>query len=353
MDPTPTPQSELDEPLPEETPPEPPRFRWPRSAFLLPVVTLLVVAYFIPLPYFVVSPGSAEDVEPLIRVRVHQVYPSKGHLLLTDVYLRPPNLYRALEAWWDPAKSVLPERQVLGPGESPEQEYERALSDMDTSKIDAAVVALTRLTGYPKEHRPGVLVESVAPGAPADGRLFAGDLITAVDGRKVTALAMLRRIIRSTDVGHPLAFTVHAGGKTRIERVAPARVSGLSYPVIGVALVENFPFPLDIESGDIGGPSAGLMWALGLIDLLTPGDLTGGQRIAGTGTIGLDGSVGPIGGVEQKVVAAERAGAKVFFVPADNAQGARSVADHIVLVVVRTYDDAIRYLQAHGGSLTG
>jgi len=91
--------------------------------------------------------------------------------------------------------------------------------------------------------------------------------------------------------------------------VAPATVSGVDHPIIGVSLVENWPFPLTIESGDIGGPSAGLMWTLGLIDLLTPGDLTGGRTLAGTGTIALDGTVGPIGGIQEKVVAAENAGA--------------------------------------------
>ena len=103
----------------------------------------------------------------------------------------------------------------------------------------------------------------------------------------------------------------------------------------------------DIDSGDIGGPSAGLMWTLGVIDLLTPGELTGGRVIAGTGTIALDGTVGPIGGIQEKVVAAEHAGAKVFFVPTADAAGARSIAHGIVLVPVKTFQDALDYLQAN------
>jgi PDZ domain-containing protein len=125
------------------------------------------------------------------------------------------------------------------------------------------------------------------------------------------------------------------------------RVKGISYPVIGVAGVENFPFPLTIDSGNIGGPSAGLMWTLGLADLLTPGDLTGRKTIAGTGTIDLEGKVGPIGGIGEKVIAAERAGAKVFFAPTQDAPEARRAADHIVIVAVATFMDAVKYLQQH------
>src|SRR4051812_24597912 len=128
MDPISQADPGIDEPSLEETPPDAPRFGRSRSAFLLPVVALLVVAYFVPLPYIVVSPGSAEDVEPLIHVRAQQVYPSAGHLLLTDVYLRQPNLYRALEAWWNRSKAVIPEREILAPGETVEQQYQRALS---------------------------------------------------------------------------------------------------------------------------------------------------------------------------------------------------------------------------------
>jgi len=113
-----------------------------------------------------------------------------------------------------------------------------------------------------------------------------------------------------------------------------------------VSLVANWPFPLTIESGDIGGPSAGLMWTLGLIDLLTPGDLMGGQTVAGTGTIAPDGTVGPIGGIQEKVVAAEHAGAKVFFAPSTEAGDARSVAHGMVIVPVKTYRDALIYLQS-------
>src|SRR5436305_14675441 len=135
-------------------------------------------------------------------------------------------------------------------------------------------------------------------------------------------------MIRSAGVGHSLTFEIQAAGETHRLQLAPATIKGLDHPAIGIGSVANFAFPLDIQSGNIGGPSAGLMWTLGLVDLLTPGDLTGGPVVAGTGTIDLTGKVGPIGGISQKVVAAERAGATVFFAPAEAASQARPVRHH-------------------------
>ena len=328
-----------------------PAFPWRKLAFVAPAVLFAVVVYLVRLPYFVIAPGPAEDVEPLIHIDQHQTYPSDGHLLLTAVSLYQPNAYEALWAWIDKTESVVPESDILAPGETQQQGIQRGLSQMDTSKIDAAVVALSKYAGYPKQHGEGVLVESVLPGSPAAGKLFAGDLIVSVDGTVVEDPAQLGTIIQEAGIGHVLRFEIRAAGETHQVEVAPAKIRGLSHPAIGIGSVANFPFPLDIESGDIGGPSAGLMWTLGVIDLLTPGDLTGGRAVAGTGTIDLDGNVGPIGGIAEKVVAAERAGAVVFFAPSSEAREASAVADHIQVIPVTTYLDAVRYLQDHGGSL--
>jgi PDZ domain-containing protein len=321
------------------------RSRGGKLIYLIPVVTVLFIASLIHLPYFVLRPGPAKDVETLIHISQHQTFPSRGHLLLTSVSYYRPNIYQAFGAWLDPAESVVPERDLLGPGQSQEQEFQQALSDMDTSKIDAAVLALTRYAGYPEEHGPGLLVEAVFPKSPAEGKIFAGDLITSVDGRSVDDPDRLGSMIEAAGVGHALTFSIQAGGKTRRVSVAPATVPDVDHPVIGVSIVNNFPFPLSIDSGNIGGPSAGLMWTLGLVDLLTPGDLTKGKTIAGTGQISLDGKVLPIGGVQEKVVAAERAGATLFFVPVQDAPAARSVAKKILLVPVKTYLEAVAYLE--------
>jgi PDZ domain-containing protein len=247
--------------------------------------------------------------------------------------------------WLDSTEAVVPERDILLPGESQDQEFQRALSQMDTSKIDAAYVALSSFTAYPEVHGKGVLVESVVPGTPADGRLFAGDLIVSVDGEPIDDSDELGRLIRGAGVGHALTFHIEAGGETHDVNVSPVRVKDVSYPIVGIAPVNNFPFPLTIDSGNIGGPSAGLMWTLGVVDVLTPGDLTGGRIIAGTGTIDITGTVGPIGGIQEKVVAAERAGAKIFFAPTQDAPSAKEVADRMVVVSVTTYQDALDYLR--------
>lgn len=318
---------------------------WRKVVALVPVAVLAWVLYFVRIPYFVISPGPAQDVLPLIHIDEETVYPTNGRLLLTAVNLQQPNVYEALWAWVDDTQAVVPEGDILTPGESQQQEVRRQLSEMDTSKIDAAYVALRAYANYPAEHGRGVLVESVLPDAPADGKLFAGDLIESVDGKPVNDPEELGNLIRAAGVGNAVTIRIKAAKETHDVSVRPARVEGIAYPVIGVAGVQNFPFPLTIDSGNIGGPSAGLMWTLGLADLLTPGDLTGGKTIAGTGTIDLEGKVGPIGGIAEKVIAAERAGARIFFAPLLDASEARGAADKMVVVPVSSFMDAVRYLQ--------
>jgi len=330
--------------VPEE---DEPLLPWRKLAFLVPVVALAWILYFVRIPYFVISPGPAQDVLPLIHVDQQTVYPANGHLLLTAVNLQQPNVYEAVWAWADSTRAVVPEGDILAPGETQQQNVRRALSEMDTSKIDAAYVALNAYAGYPDRHGKGVLVESVLPGSPADGKLFSGDLIESVNGEPLDDPEELSRLIRAAGAGNPVTVRIKAAGETHDVSLRPVMVKGIAYPVIGVSGVANFPFPLTIDSGSIGGPSAGLMWTLGLADLLTPGDLTGGKTIAGTGTINLDGQVGPIGGIAEKVIAAERAGARIFFAPLLDAAEARSVADNIVVVPVRTFMDAVRYLEQH------
>jgi len=336
------------EPPPPDAPrEEEPFLPWRKFVAFVPIAALAWILYFVHIPYFVISPGPAQDVLPLIHIDHRTVHPASGHLLLTAVNLQQPNIYEALWAWLDSTQAVLPEGDILAPGESQQQEARRQLSEMDTSKIDAAYVALHAYAGYPAQHGKGVLVESVLPGTPAAGKLFAGDLIESVDGNSVNDPEELGSMIRAAGVGKPVSVRIRAGGETHDVSIRPARVKGIGHPIIGVSGVENFPFPLAIDSGNIGGPSAGLMWTLGVADLLTPGELTGGKTIAGTGTIDLEGKVGPIGGVSEKVIAAERAGAKVFFVPLQDAAEARRAADHIVVVPVATFMDAVRYLHQH------
>jgi Lon-like protease len=325
-----------------------------KGVALLPLVMLAFVLYSVRLPYFLIGPGPAEEVGPLIHVSGTQTFESAGHFILTSVTEQQANAYDLVRAWLDRSTIAVPEEQVLAPGQTQEQEIQIARSQMDTSKIDAAVVALTAYANYPMEHGDGALIEAVYTGAPADGKLFAGDVIVSIDGQPVRTPEDVGPPIVAAGAGHAMTFRVEGrpGGPVTVT-VTPRWEPTVKRAVIGISTVSSFPFDLTIDSGNIGGPSAGLMWTLGIVDLLTPGDLTGGRRIAGTGAIDASGKVYPIGGVEEKVVAARNAGATVFLVPVENAASARSVGGGLTIVPVRTYDDAVTYLQGGGSGATG
>jgi PDZ domain-containing protein len=299
------------------------------------------------LPYYAVGPGPAQEVEPLITIGHHTTYPSAGKLIMTTVSEYKVTPLLALQAWIDPNLELKKQSELFQPGSTQQQEQQRALSEMDQSKIDAAFVVLRKLTSYPKRHGSGALIEGVEAGCPADGRLFSGDLVTAINGTPITSNAEASKVLDGVAPASPLTFRVSAAGQTHEVRLVRTTCDPTVHrPIVGIQMVDSFPFPLSISSGDIGGPSAGLMWALGLYDLLTPGDLTSGRTIAGTGTVGLDGTIGPIGGIQDKVVAAERVGATVFLAPKDNMQDLSGVdTGGMKVVPVGSFEDALRYLQ--------
>ena len=312
-----------------------------------PAAALTVCLSVVELPLFVEAPGRARSVLPLIDVDGTSTFESEGRLLMTTVNVGRLNAFEALAAWIDPQAVVIPEHVVIPPGQT-DQEYERASrSQMDQSKIAAVAVALEVLSDYPEEHGPGVIVQDVLGGAPAEGRLFPGDLITRVNGSPLADVEQLRDAIGSADEGGSVTLLVRPieGGEATTVEVRPTRVEGVDRPVIGIATVANFPYEVDIQSGSIGGPSAGLMWALGVIETLTPEDLTDGRVIAGTGTVDLEGRVGRIGGVRQKVVGAEDAGAEVFLLPTGDLAEARGAGGSIELVPVDTVGQALRFLE--------
>lgn len=312
---------------------------------VIPIAAFALVLSAVPLPYYGEGPGPAREVEPLIHVTGPHLYRSAGKFVLTSVSFRTLTLPKLIGAWRDPAESVVPESLLVFPGESQQHADQRSISEMDTSKIDATYWVLSLLKGYPKDHGAGALVEAVGSGCPADGTLFPGDLIRSVNGHAIPDVPTLDRVLKGIPTTAPLTVRVSAGGATTDVRLTRRRCGGLHRAVMGISTVPNFPFDVTISSGEIGGPSAGLMWSLGLYDLLTPGDLTGGRTIAGTGTIDPAGKVGPIGGVENKIAAAEHAGATAFLVPVDNLAAARTVPTHMRLVPVRTFQDALRYLR--------
>jgi PDZ domain-containing protein len=307
----------------------------------------LAIALFVGwvrLPYYALGPGPARDVTPLIRVQGHPVYASEGELVMTTVSYRKVTALQALIAWIDPNVSVVAQDLLYPPGSTVEREDQRARSQMDQSKIDATAVVLRRLLGWPADHRDGALVQYVAPGCPAEGELFPGDLVVRIDGRTVSSVEDASRLLDAAPADRPVAFEVEAGGE-RVEVTLTRAECGGDEPLIGISMIDRFPIDVTISSGDIGGPSAGMMWALGLYELLTPGDLTEGRTIAGTGTIDLRGRVGPIGDIADKVVAAQRAGADVFLIPrADLADLDDADTGDMDVVPVSSFSQVLRYL---------
>lgn len=319
------------------------QLRTRRSLLILsPLATLAICLYLVDLPLFVEAPGTAKSVLSLIDIDGAETYDSRGKLLLTTVNVGRSNAFDAIRAWLDDDVELVPERDLIPSGQTERQYDQVQVSLMDQSKISAVAVALRRLTDYPRDHREGVIVHAVVAGTPAEGELFVGDLISEIDGDPLSGLADLRRRIEDAH-GSQIELSVEPleGGQSRSVSLRP--VSGDDGPVIGISALENFPFDISISSGQIGGPSAGLLWALGVADLLDPVDLTDGVVVAGTGTVDLDGAVGAIGGIELKIVAAARAGADLFLLPRGNLPEVRRVGD-MELVPVATVAEALEVL---------
>jgi Lon-like protease len=322
------------------------RLSRPIGGLVLAAVAAATV--FLPLPYYSLGPGPAREMPPLIRFEERERYDPGGRIVMTTVRLRQLTLADAALAWLDTHRRIVHRDVVYPPGVPREEEERRSVSQMDESKIAATYVVLTRLTSYPRDHGAGALVAQTVPGCPADGELFPGDVIMSIDGRSIRSATQASRRIDAADPGSPITFDVEVdGGSERATFTREACGDG-DDALVGVRLLGAFPFPIAMESGDVGGPSAGLMWALALWELLSPDDLTAGRTIAGTGQLGLDGTVYPIDGIASKVVAADRAGAAIFLAPAGNMENLRGVDTGDVQVVpVETFDDA---LEALGGA---
>jgi PDZ domain-containing protein len=304
------------------------------------------LAFTVYLPWYAVGPGPARAVQPLIRFEDRTRYESQGSFVMTSVRYTRLTGFDMLLAWLDPDRAVVA-RSVLYPdGESPQVQRERSISQMDSSKLDASAVVLRTLEGYPKDHGDGVLVESVVSGCAADGELFPGDRILSIEGEPVDSYRDASRAIEAAPSGSTLRFDLSVDGEPETVDLVREPCGDSEDPLVGVRMINSFPFDVSISSGEIGGPSAGLMWALGLYDLLTPGDLTDGRMIAGTGQIALDGTVIPIAGIDEKLSAAADAGTSVFLVPRGNMRAARASGSHgLELVPVATFDDALAYLK--------
>ncbi len=319
-------------------------------AALIPVLVLGVVGSAVTVPFVALGPGptfnTLGDVEgkQVVDVEGAPVDPTSGNLNMTTVSVRDGlNIFEAFVLWADGRYGLVPRAEVYPPGIPRDQIDKSNEQDFKDSEDSAELAALHYLK-YPTQVR----VRTVAEDGPANGMLHKGDVLVSVDGKPATTSKDVVETVRGVEPDTVVPIVVRReGAEQTVEVKVGARPDDKSKGYLGVTPEEVPQGPLDVtfNLADIGGPSAGLMFSLAMIDKMTPGQLNGGKFIAGTGTIDPDGKVGPIGGIQYKMIAAREAGAETFLVPADNCNEARQrIPDGLNLVKVDTLDTAVKSL---------
>ena len=348
-----------------------PRRRMPRGTVLgiwaltVALVVLLIIT-FLPTSYVIQRPGpvyntlgtatAADGTQvPLISVEGAETFETAGTLDLTTVQVvgnreRTPSWFELAAAWIDPSKAVVPLSSVFPEGQSSDERNEQNATLMVDSQQEATAAALTEL-GY--DVGSTVRVVELIEGSPAEGALEPDDVIVGADGTPIEQAETLREIIQGGG-GEAVELTVLRGGEEQTVSVTPElrEINGEDTWVIGVTLIHDYDFPIDvtIQLDNVGGPSAGMMFALGIIDTLTPGELNGGEDVAGTGTIDAAGVVGPIGGIRQKLYGAREAGAEYFLAPAENCdEVVGHVPNGLRVFSTATLEESLTALQAIAG----
>lgn len=299
-----------------------------------------------PLPYVVLKPGptvntlGSDNGKEVIQVTNAPTTSSKGQLRLTTVGVQPQvSLVWAIRYWIASDDAVVPRDLIYPPNQTEQQVEQQNAQEFKSSQTSAETVALREL-GYPTE----AVVAAVTTPGPSVGKLQKDDIITSIDGTKVTGAGVLTKLIQAKPAGTTLTVGYTRANVPRTVPITTKADKAGGPPRIGVQVEQKqpHPFTVTIDLDQVGGPSAGLMFTLGIIDKLTPADLTGGKIIAGTGTIDDDGTVGPIGGIPQKLVGAKQAGAQLFLVPKDNcAEALNNAVPGLPMAKVATVDDAL------------
>lgn len=307
-----------------------------------------MAAWAVDLPYVGWSPGPiSEAIDAVVIDQGIEFYPPNGELLVLTVVSQPLNVYELLVAIFDPTVDIYDRAAVRREGETDEEYRTRQLGLMDAAVQRALTIAFDRLDIDVGEVR--YRVETVFGEYPAAAILEPGDFVLAVEGEEMSSIDVVREQLADRDPGDVVGLTIERVGDIREIEVELGETvdeeTGEPRAIIGITIGPFIDPPADINTNNVGGPSAGMMYTLALIDLLSEGDLTNGHVVAGTGTIEADGSVGGIGGIRQKVVAAEAAGADFMLVPASNYEAALTAErQDIELVSVATIDDALSFL---------
>ncbi|MGO4594330.1 PDZ domain-containing protein [Leifsonia sp. 2TAF2] len=337
-------------------------------------IVLALVLALVPAPFVIEQPGPvfntlgtdeqvgakpSGDAKELISISGKKTYPTSGSLDLLTVSVvgnpeQRPSWLEIAGAWFQPSKAVLPLETVFPPGTTTEQSNAENAALMVDSQQDAIAAALNQL-GY--TFPENVAVKQLIKDTPASSVLKVGDEITTVNGETITSIDALREAVKKNGTGKPAELGIVRDGAGSTVSITPIESQGQVVLGIGAGMDYTFPFDVKIQLNNVGGPSAGQMFALGIMDKLTPDTLTGGKRIAGTGTIDNAGEIGPIGGIRQKMYAARDTGdASYFLAPASNCD---EVTGHIPsglhVFAVKTLADSLKVLKAvrNGSSTSG
>lgn len=312
---------------------------------------LLLAGAVVPLPAYIEMPGTAAGIPPCIAIGEHPDATVDGNFLLTTVAQREATVFGLVVAGLRSDQRVVGKRELLG--DTRRDQYVQRQRRVFIDATDRAIVVALRAAGLTVDVvGSGADVVDVIDGAPADGVLRPGDVITSVDGETVTTDAELIDAVSGVD---PLDMEIERDGAVRSVRVTPQPrvVDGERRPMIGVRITTfepqvRLPFDVEVLSGRIGGPSAGLMIGLAVLDLVDDDDLAEGRRIAGTGTLGIDGTVGTIDDIDLKVTAAAREGAAIFLAPDAQVPDARRAVPRgsdLTVIGVDSFDTAHAALQ--------
>jgi len=345
----------------------PRRRRRPRLRVWVWVVVVVLalgalVASRINLAYYAIQPGTAQSVQPFITVPSSKSHPVTHPVLLTDVREARVNALTYLFFKLEPDTALYSVPSVTG-GTAPDELDAQGALEMSQAEQAAKTSALRHL-GYAVPGTPaGAVIAGTFSGTPAYGVLNVGDVVTAVDGTPTLTAGALSTALDAHHSGETVTFTVRKNGTgapgpvaLTLKRTAVDVGGQTVYVNVGIEPEDqvnySYPFPISIDVTDIGGPSAGLAMTLGVIDALSSGSLTGGHTVAATGTMDASGDVGDVGGVPQKTVAVENAGASIFLVPPQEYHAALSKArSGLHVYAVSTLDQAIAVLEAHGGQV--
>jgi PDZ domain-containing protein len=331
----------------------PTRRGWMLIGSAMTLLVLLLVAFLLPVPFVKLAPGPTFNVigeadgRPVIDITGTQTYPVSGTLDMTTVLESGGprgglTFVDAIASWADPSDAVVPRELMFPDDVSGEDVQTRQAMLFSTSESNAVAAALTFLD---KPLLTQVVVTAVYGDTPADGVLLPKDEIVSVDGTAVTAPSQVVEAVRGAPIGTTLELVVQRdGAEQTVSVTSAANPDDETVPYIGIGVGEFYQaeFPIDFTLSDVGGPSAGLMFATGIVDKLTPDDLVAGRHIAGTGTIEPDGTVGPIGGIRQKLAGARNAGATLFVMPEQHCTEASGhVPDGLTVVPVKTLAEAV------------